>query len=224
MRARVYTNFSLLSLIHTLPILPLPFSFPLQTASPLSPAVPTRYVLEPTQVASAVHQLPGTSVADLREGRKHLFGGRLGGAAAGVARRGLTPPRRGGRISAARREFWRFRYPSQKGARGRFMSLTPCSTHLRPLFSPRSLYARDRDVPSFLRCGSREGWACDPVPERADWARRPVGAEMGTLLASPSRKSLPRARWSRFSKDQKGRQDLLQLQKYFKVVYFWFTK
>lgn len=68
---------------------------------------------------------------------------------------------------------------------------------------------------SFLRCDSREGWAHDPVPERAYWARRPTGAEMGTLLASRARKSLPRARWSRFSRDQKGRQGLPQLQIYF---------
>lgn len=189
MRARVYTNFSLLSFIHTLPILPLPFSFPLQTASPLSLAAPTRYVLEPTQLASAVHQLPRTSVADLHEGRKHLFGGRLGGAAAGVARRGLTPPRRGGRGSAARGEFWRFRYPSQKGARGRFMSLTPCSTHLRPLFSPRSLYARDRDVPSSVVALGKVGRATQspsaPTGRGALWAQR-WGRCSHLLLGNPS--------------------------------------
>lgn len=71
---------------------------PLQTASPLSPAAPTRYVLEPTQVASAVHQLPRTSVPDLREEKTSVRGetARRGG---GCRARGLTPPRRGGRVS-----------------------------------------------------------------------------------------------------------------------------
>lgn len=117
MRARVNTNFSLLSFIHTLPILPLPFPFPLQTASPLSLAAPTRYVLEPRQVASAVHQLPRTSVADLREGRKHLFVGKLGGVEAGVARRGVTPPGRGGRVPLAE-NFGDSGTPHRRGCEG----------------------------------------------------------------------------------------------------------
>lgn len=166
-----------------------PLSLPLQIASPLSPAAPTRYVLEPTQVASAVHQLPRTSVADLREGRKHLFGERLGGAAAGVARRVLTPPRRGGRVSVLE-----IQVPLAEGG-ARAFPVSDALPHPPPTFvlSPLPLgsgWGRSLLPP----CGSREGWARNPVPERAEWARRPVGSDMGTLLASPARKSLPRAR------------------------------
>lgn len=65
-----------------------------------SPEAPTRYVLEQTQVAGAVHQLLGTPVTNLREGRPHLFRQRL------AARlRGLTTPWRApGERSPVRRK------------------------------------------------------------------------------------------------------------------------
>lgn len=53
---------------------------------------PTRYVLEQIQVACAVHQLSRTSVTNLREGRKQLFGQRLEALAAGAALRDAPHP------------------------------------------------------------------------------------------------------------------------------------
>lgn len=216
-RPRVHKFLSLVFPSHTPDSSSAPSPSPSDCLSPL-PVAPTRYVLEPTQLASAVHQLPRTSVADLHEGRKHLFGGRLREAQLRVSpRRGLTPPRRGGE---ARSRWWRFRVPVAEGGARAFHVSHALLTHLRPLFSPRSLYARDRDVPSSVVALGKVGRATQspsaPTERGALWAQ-------GGDAARTSFSSLPRARWSRFSKDQKGRQDLLQLQKYFKVVNFWFT-
>ncbi|XP_038300468.1 uncharacterized protein LOC119867225 isoform X1 [Canis lupus familiaris] len=89
---------------------------------------PTRYVLEQTQVAGAVHQLSRTSVTNLCEGRKHLFGQRLEAEAAGAAPRGA--PHRGAapgeRVPAGSKGFSSPQAPQAEGHRDAARNAREC--------------------------------------------------------------------------------------------------
>ena len=162
---------------------------PLQTASPLSPAAPTRYVLEPTQVASAVHQLPRTSVPDLRE-EKTSVRGQTARRDGGCRARGLTPPRRGGRVSVLETQV-----PLAEGGARAFRvsdALSHPPSDLCSLPTPSRLWV-GTFPPSSAVAPGKDGRATQspsaPTGRGALWAQR-----WGRYSLLPLGKSLPRAR------------------------------